>query len=594
MSDETNKNEIRNVTNKKISEAYKGILRVTPISDVSQQEDITYNEGLYSQSTSDISANIINGILEPGEALAGKSKRYTDNKLPVTDSMGNYLNWNIGTQGLTIGSNIFDSLEYTVLETTETNVEGTSYIANAIMNDVKYQFNNTEDNTKKDIIVGKFKGQDFIVDMDSLDDFITRKLSEYDVQQKEFVQIPSGTVVQLHSSLYNEDGKIEYLVCDGKPYPVSFRFDPKSNTISKGDFFDLFFMIGYTYTDGKTDEDFQNDMLRLLALKEIYKVTKEDPDITPDEIITKLKKTSLPTDYKLNYQVFSKSKLKNCKVYSDGEIYGIEIPDYSDIADDEEIKNFIDALKNNKPFSYALEFQVPNFNTVKSTNFIGSTYKEEIYFDWYAGKNDYIIPHRHFIAVSKGEIVETSDNEYTVIFPSYNENIQYNKDETSILFDDYTTTNEEKGETDLRALVGSLDEHRTLIAEYCDFDINYPSKMDIYNDSYILRDCKSKLISTKSAAAAQLLYLDIDETTETPQPLLYGGFDTLIIKDQSEDINTTDNSLKNHEPNRGMSGEAIFTTPYKDSIKTTLNKNAFNGNVFFSMENVATLPLIKI
>ena len=457
------------------------------------------------------------------------------------------------------------------------------------MNDVKYQFNNTEDDTKKDIIVGKFKGKDFIVDIDSLDDFITTKLSEYDKQQKEFVQIPSGTVVQLHSSLYNEDGKIKYLVCDGKPYPVSFRFYPESNTISKGDFFDLFFMIGYTYTENKSDEDFQNDMLRLLAFVEIFNNLRGKNDI-----IEELKKTKLPKDYKLNYQVFSKSKLKNCKVYSDGEIYGTEIPDYSDIADDKEIKNFIDALKNNTYFKYDVVFQVPNFNTVKSTNFIGSTYKEEIYFDWYAGKNDYIIPHRHFIAVSKGEIVETSDNEYTVIFPSYNENIQYNKDETSILFDDYTTTNEEKGETDLRVLVGSLDEHRTLIAEYCDFNINYPSKMDIYNDSYILRDCKSKLISTKSAAAAQLLYLDIDENTETQQPLIYGGFETLFIKNKSEDINSSYDSFKIHEPNRGMSGEAIFTTPYQDSIKTSLNKEAFNGNVFFSMENVATLPLIKI
>jgi hypothetical protein len=282
-------------------------------------------------------------------------------------------------------------------------------------------------------------------------------------------------------------------------------------------------------------------------------------------------------------------------MYSDGEIYGTEIQYYSDIADDEHIKNFINALKTNKKFQYDVVFQVPNFNTVKSTNFIGSTYKEETHFDWYAGKNDYIIPHRHFIAVSKGEIVETSLNEYTVIFPSYNENVLYNTEETSIKFKDYTTIDEEEGiDVDERTLVGSLDEHRTLIGEYCDFNINYPSNMDIYNDSYILRDCKSKLISTKSSARASLLDLDIDENTETPQLSLYGGFETLLIKNKSEDINESYDSFKIHEPNRGMSGEAIFTSPYNDSIKTALNKKAFNGNVFFSMENVATLPLIKI
>jgi hypothetical protein len=288
-------------------------------------------------------------------------------------------------------------------------------------------------------------------------------------------------------------------------------------------------MIGYTYTENKSDEDFQNDMLRLLALREIYNIAKEDPDITSDEIITKIKKTSLPDDYQLNYQVFNKSKLKNCKVYSDGEIYGTKIPNYSDIADDEQIKTFINALETNTDFQYDVVFQVPNFNTVKSTNFIGSIYKDETYFDWYAGKNDYIIPHRHFIAVSKGKLTKISDTKCTILFPSYNENVLYNKDETSILFDDYTTINEENEETDLRALVGSLDEHRTLIGEYCDFNINYPSDMDIYNDSYILRDCKSSLSSTDDVVNETIFF--IDEHDETPSTTRYGGFNTLIIKD---------------------------------------------------------------
>jgi hypothetical protein len=354
-------------------------------------------------------------------------------------------------------------------------------------------------------------------------------------------------------------------------------------------------MIGYTYTENKSDEDFQNDMLRLLALREIKKITKEDPDITPDEIITTLKNTSLPDDYQLNYQVFDKKTMENCEKYSDGNIYGSPIADYSPIINDDTINVFIKALQNNTDFTYDVKFQVPNFNTIKSTNFIGSVKNKQIHFDWNAGENNFIIPHRHFIAVSKGKIIETAEDEYTVIFPSYNENVLYNTEETSIRFKDYTTVDEEEGiNVDERTLVGSLDEHRTLIAEYCDFNINYPSYMDVFNDSYILRDCKSKLISTKSSARASLLDLDIDENTEAPQLSLYGGFETLLIKNKSEDINSTYDSFKIHEPNRGMSGEAIFTTPLKDSIKTALNKEAFNGNVFFSMENVATLPLIKI
>jgi hypothetical protein len=183
---------MRDVTDKKISEAYKGILRITPISDISIAEDIPSNEGVYSQAESDTSANIINGILEPTEALIGKSKRYPNKKLPVTDSMGNYLNWNIGTDELTIGSDIFDSLEYTVLETSTIDVSGTSYIANAIMNDVKYTFNNANKDTIIDksneddeddlgeIIIGKSNENDFIVDIDSLEEYIKRKLKEYD------------------------------------------------------------------------------------------------------------------------------------------------------------------------------------------------------------------------------------------------------------------------------------------------------------------------------------------------------------------------------------------------------------------------------
>jgi hypothetical protein len=56
------------------------------------------------------------GYPNPIQGLSGSSSRYSSenpsigedelriNRVPMTDSMGNYMNWNIGLDGVTIGS----------------------------------------------------------------------------------------------------------------------------------------------------------------------------------------------------------------------------------------------------------------------------------------------------------------------------------------------------------------------------------------------------------------------------------------------------------------------------------------------------------
>lgn len=119
----TTEENYRDVQDTKISESYKGILRITNVSDVTPSDDTYNNTNLYSLDEVDTNPYLINGFIYSTPVLNGKSKRYRSddevksNRIPVTDSFGNYLNWNINKQGLTIGSDIFDSKESLVLET---------------------------------------------------------------------------------------------------------------------------------------------------------------------------------------------------------------------------------------------------------------------------------------------------------------------------------------------------------------------------------------------------------------------------------------------------------------------------------------------
>lgn len=107
-----------------IAKSFKGILRIAHIKDMgdSMSEyaiDEFLNPSFYGtpselidlsgKETAATTAGYANAI----KALSGGLKRYNRfsldklrlNRVPVTDSMGNYINWNVGFDGLTIGSN---------------------------------------------------------------------------------------------------------------------------------------------------------------------------------------------------------------------------------------------------------------------------------------------------------------------------------------------------------------------------------------------------------------------------------------------------------------------------------------------------------
>ena len=96
-----------------IAKSFKGILRIAHISDVeSTDNDVFSNKSLYTTSDN-LPKNIQTvGHYKALPALVGEVTRYNypedslrDKRVPITDSVGNYLNWNVGLNGVTIGSN---------------------------------------------------------------------------------------------------------------------------------------------------------------------------------------------------------------------------------------------------------------------------------------------------------------------------------------------------------------------------------------------------------------------------------------------------------------------------------------------------------
>ena len=106
-----------------ISKSFKGILRIANIIDlIKNEEDIFFNPAYYGKPSKLL--NISGGALQsqqigwntPSKGMDGSIDRYSNNndlikdddlkvgRVPMTDSMGNYLNWNIGYTGVTIGS----------------------------------------------------------------------------------------------------------------------------------------------------------------------------------------------------------------------------------------------------------------------------------------------------------------------------------------------------------------------------------------------------------------------------------------------------------------------------------------------------------
>ena len=119
---ETIKDETRIMAEKSIAKSYKGILRIAHILDlVRDEKDVLFNPTYYSKPKALM--NISGGTFEspevgfhnPIKGMDGSIARYSSeakdedelltNRVPMTDSMGNFLNWNLGLDGVTIGTN---------------------------------------------------------------------------------------------------------------------------------------------------------------------------------------------------------------------------------------------------------------------------------------------------------------------------------------------------------------------------------------------------------------------------------------------------------------------------------------------------------
>lgn len=113
-----NKIEYRVMGDYSIAKSYKGILRIAHIMEIIDGETDAFNNNSYYGSPSslmNISGNASSKAYGFPNASVGfqgqvqryiSEKKYKDKKLPVTDSMGNYINWNLGTDDSTIGSDM--------------------------------------------------------------------------------------------------------------------------------------------------------------------------------------------------------------------------------------------------------------------------------------------------------------------------------------------------------------------------------------------------------------------------------------------------------------------------------------------------------
>ena len=569
----TTEENYRDVQDTKISESYKGILRITNVSDVDPSDDTYNNTNLYSLYEVDTNPYLINGFIYSTPVLNGKSKRYRSddelksNRIPVTDSYGNYLNWNINKQGLTIGSDIFDSKESLVLET-KTIESKSAELSDIVidMNSYKLQFKPTESLEDNSVLIVKKDDEVYTITTANLDAIIKSKLDDFD-NQKKVSQIPSGTVIQHYSDALIEDLKDDYLVCDGSSYTIKFISNKDERKL-----FDLFFMIGYTYTEGKGDKEFQNDILELLAYNAVYDYVtsyKGEEKLTVDQVKNMLSTAKIPESYIFNLLDFDDTDEDEYFMYNNEKI-GKEVNTFDLILNSEKVELFISMLLNGENIddcdSFAYSFQVPQMNYT-TTTFIGSVKSDVVFAEWKLDENDFIIPHRHFIAVSQGKAHQINDETYTIIFKQYNKNFIDKNTNKKIPYNEDTATYNFR----------QLTDDRTLVAEHCDYDNDMSTTFDIYNDSYILRDIPKTLTTTKKVTTNTMFTRGAKKTTTSKT--LYGGFNTLILDE---------------EPNRGLSGDAIYNGEISEDIKMQLNADCFNNNNFFSMENIATLALIKI
>lgn len=102
----------RDVTQSPISKSFKGILRVSNVKEITDKPDVFLNEDYYGEFVPSISNPTWEpeGIQGTESVLSGENERYltsddyTTLKLPVTDSLGNYMNFSLGTSSSLIGN----------------------------------------------------------------------------------------------------------------------------------------------------------------------------------------------------------------------------------------------------------------------------------------------------------------------------------------------------------------------------------------------------------------------------------------------------------------------------------------------------------
>ena len=108
---EVSRIKYREMAEKPIARTFKGILRLAHVQEAADKEEDYYFNPIYHATPSKGIASESTGYDSAFNGLSGSLLRYTfpdDNyknaKLPVTDSLGNYMNINLGADGVTFGS----------------------------------------------------------------------------------------------------------------------------------------------------------------------------------------------------------------------------------------------------------------------------------------------------------------------------------------------------------------------------------------------------------------------------------------------------------------------------------------------------------
>lgn len=264
---------------------------------------------------------------------------------------------------------------------------------------------------------------------------------------------------------------------------------------------------------------------------------------------------------------------------------------------------------------YTYNFQVPSFVTDDySPSFIGSgayminsinNRKQNLPQSWSGTDVQAIIPHRHYIALTKGTIEEDTNSTGDRYFVSY---VPYNVNNIN---DTDTKSYGQKfvnrfNDTD----VNTLTDQNVVVAEFCDGEIfettggksGWHITTEDASNSYILRDIPVKLNSYYTINGFKPLFAQTisndDGDKYSPKGLNEAQQIAYLGKGISTSFNNADPRFDNAEPNRGITDVAYYEQISEtDDEKITTNlKNFFKctSTSYFSMENVTLLPLIKI